>query len=97
MINNLQTYIRNCLKGTDAEKHIMDRVLSRQIPIKDDTREADMKGIDLIPTNKLFYKSSTKETFKSLYEELLKNGYKERDALHLLDRVYHAVANEYGD
>ncbi len=43
-----------------------------------------------------WWKKSTRETYISVYDELIAGGFAEDSAMGILERLYGATANEFG-
>ena len=55
------------------------------------------KQILEIPGDEGFYKSDTEEAYLSAGEELLQKGFTEEEAIELLESLWSATSDEYGN
>lgn len=55
------------------------------------------KRIAIIPNDSEWHKTSSQETFEDNAEKMLDWGLSEDEIMEVLESLYFAVANEYGD
>lgn len=60
------------------------------------TKEEARKEIGKIPVNG-WWKSSSEQDFNKAFWQLVEHGYEHREAMNLLENLYYAVADEYGN